>query len=132
VNDAHSQQGAQFERIIRTAGLAPWPTLFQNLRATCETELAEKFPSHVVCEWIGHSQTVAAKYCLQVTDDHFASAVAATEPVHYPMQPGADTTGQQMANAPAVRSILGKLETYAALLPIPVGDTGLEPVTSAV
>jgi hypothetical protein len=34
-------------RIIRKAGLQPWPKLFQNLRSTRETELAEGFPLHV-------------------------------------------------------------------------------------
>ena len=38
-----------FEKIIRRAGLEPWPKLFQNLRSTRETELAETFPIHVVC-----------------------------------------------------------------------------------
>ena len=30
-----------------------WPKLFQNLRSRRETELAEQFPMHVVCSWIG-------------------------------------------------------------------------------
>ncbi|MBI1311903.1 tyrosine-type recombinase/integrase [bacterium] len=42
-------------RIIRKVGLSPWPKLFQNLRSTRETELAEDFPLHVVCAWIGNS-----------------------------------------------------------------------------
>jgi hypothetical protein len=33
-----------------------------------ETELAESFPMHVVCEWIGNSAAIAAKHYLQVTD----------------------------------------------------------------
>jgi len=66
-------------RIIRKAGLKPWPKLFQNLRATRETELSEIFPSHVVCQWIGHTQEVAKKHYLQVTEDHFARAVETTE-----------------------------------------------------
>lgn len=65
----------QLERIIARAGLTPWPKLFQNLRATRETELAQAFPLHVVCNWIGNSQRVAAKHYLQVTDDHFREAV---------------------------------------------------------
>ena len=64
----------QLERIIRKAGLEPWPKLFHNLRATRETELAESFPLHVVCAWIGNSQPIAAKHYLQVTDDHFLKA----------------------------------------------------------
>lgn len=63
-----------FQKIIWRAGLQPWPKLFQNLRATRETELAETFPIHVVCEWIGNSATIAAKHYLQVTDEHFEQA----------------------------------------------------------
>lgn len=63
-------------KIIRRAGLQPWPKLFHNLRSTRETELAEKHPLHVVCVWIGNSQPIAAKHYLQVTDDHFTQAAA--------------------------------------------------------
>ncbi len=67
----------QFERIVCRAGLEPWPKLFQNLRSTRETELMESFPAHVVCAWIGNSESVAQKHYLQITDDHFARAVGA-------------------------------------------------------
>ena len=30
---------------------------------------------HVVCQWIGNSQPIAAKHYLQVTDDHFTKAL---------------------------------------------------------
>ena len=66
----------QLNRIIRRAGLKPWPKLFQNLRSTRETELAEKYPLHVVCEWMGNTQPVAAKHYLQVTDEHFELAAS--------------------------------------------------------
>ncbi len=62
-------------RIIRKAGLKPWPKLFINCRASRETELAERFPMHVVCAWIGNSERVAAKHYLQVTSEHFERAV---------------------------------------------------------
>ncbi len=52
----------RLQKIIRRAGLEPWPKLWQNLRATRETELAEIFPVHVVSAWIGNSVTVAAKH----------------------------------------------------------------------
>ena len=45
-----------------------WPKLFQNLHSTRETELADNFPVHVVCQWIGNSQPIAAKHYLQVGD----------------------------------------------------------------
>jgi len=68
----------QLERIIRRAGLEPWPKLFQNLRSTRETELAESFPLHVACAWLGNTQNVAARHYLQVTDEHFQQASTAT------------------------------------------------------
>lgn len=69
----------QLTKIIRRAGLEPWPKLFHNLRSTRETELAETYPLHVVCAWIGNSQPIAMKHYLQVTDDHFAKAAAPVE-----------------------------------------------------
>lgn len=48
--------------------------LFQNLRSTRETELAETFSLHVVTAWLGNSQLIAAKHYLQVTDEHFQKA----------------------------------------------------------
>lgn len=64
-----------FEKIIVRAGLVPWPRLFQNLRASRETELAGKFPLHVVTSWIGNSAPVAAKHYLTVTDADFDKAL---------------------------------------------------------
>src|SRR5262249_13925276 len=48
--------------------------LFHNLRASRETELAAEYPIHVVCEWIGNTERIAAKHYLQVTDDYFERA----------------------------------------------------------
>ena len=69
----------QLERVIRKAGIEPWPKLFQNLRSTRETELNETYPMHVVCSWIGNSPKVAAKHYLQTTPEHFQKAAAAPE-----------------------------------------------------
>ena len=69
----------QLHRIIRKAGLIPWPKPFHNLRATRQTELSEQFPAHVVCQWIGNSLEVAQDHYLQVTDEHFAKAQKAAQ-----------------------------------------------------
>ena len=58
----------------KRAGFDSWPRLFQNLRASRETELANEFPLHVVTVWLGNTERVASKHYLQVTDDHFAQA----------------------------------------------------------
>jgi len=62
-------------KIIKHAGLKPWPKLWQNLRSTRETELANEFPIQVVTAWIGNSMAVAHKHYLQVTDEHHKKAV---------------------------------------------------------
>ena len=74
--DSNTNLRTQFQRIIRKAGYEPWPKLFQNLRSTRETELAESYPLHVVTAWIGNSELVAAKHFLQLTDDHFTRATS--------------------------------------------------------
>jgi integrase len=71
--------GWSMAKIVRSAGLTPWPKLFQNMRSTRETELAEQFPIHVVCAWMGNSKAVATKHYLQVTDGHFEAAQKAAQ-----------------------------------------------------
>ncbi len=73
----------QLLRIMRRAGVEPWPRLFQNLRASCATELADRFPSHVCEEWLGHTEVVADRHYRRVTDEHFERAA---NPKHNPKQ----------------------------------------------
>lgn len=67
-------------RLIKRAGLVPWPKLFQNLRASRETELLEKFPVKDVCSWIGNSQVIAMRHYAMARSSVFAAAVGITEP----------------------------------------------------
>jgi len=73
--DANANLRTQLHRIIKRAGLEPWPKTFQNLRSTRETELAERFPIQVVTAWLGNSPEIARKHYLQVTEDHFRRAL---------------------------------------------------------
>ena len=82
-------------RIIRRAGLTPWPKLFHNLRASRETELAAQYPIHVVCAWIGNTEMIAAKHYLQVTEAHFEQAA------QIPAQSAADLGCQRKTAFPA-------------------------------
>jgi hypothetical protein len=54
----------QLSRIIRKAGLEPWPKLFQGLRGTRETELCREHPMPVVGAWIGNGQPMALRHYL--------------------------------------------------------------------
>ncbi len=67
--------GTGMERIIRAAGLEPWPKLFQNCRATRATELvAAGWPEYKVCKWLGHTEAIAKRHYWQVTDDDYRKA----------------------------------------------------------
>ncbi|MDG2385087.1 MAG: site-specific integrase [Pirellulaceae bacterium] len=64
-----------FQKIVRRAGLDPWPRLFHNLRASRETELVERYPVQVVTDWLGNTPSVAIRHYLMTTNEHFAAAV---------------------------------------------------------
>ena len=109
-------------RLLKTMtrlGITPWPRLWQNMRASRETELVEQFPAHVVADWIGHSVSVAERNYLQVTDDHFAKAVQnPVQPVHAPTS----------TVSPEPRS-RGKSGHQLSLSGTQMGGPGLEPGT---
>ena len=66
----------QLLRILKRAGVAPWPNLFHNLRASRATEVFDNHPAHVATYWLGHSEKIAREHYLSVTDDHFAKEIA--------------------------------------------------------
>ena len=132
----------QLHRIIRRAGLEPWPKPFQNLRSTRETELVEQYPMHVVCKWIGNSQPVATEHYLQLTDEHFDRAVRGDNGAH---EEAAQNAAQKMhetarndsqhglndsAQVPEVSSTCDDVPVVAKDCErSPTPSTGLEPVT---
>ena len=90
-----------FTKIVRRAGLVACPRLFHNLRSSRQTELAEHYPSHVVCDWLGNSEDIARKYYYQTTDEHFARAAeASSNAAKNPKQQSAEPVA---ANAEQVR-----------------------------
>lgn len=74
--DSAKNMRTHFQRIIIRAGHSPWPRLFHALRASCATDWAQNFPSHVASKWLGHSPVIAARHYLTVSDDDYARAVA--------------------------------------------------------
>ena len=64
----------QAHRIIKRAGLQPWPKCFQNLRASLATELVQFLPLHQAAEWTGHSIQTMQKFYLQITPEHREAA----------------------------------------------------------
>ena len=123
--DTKANLRTQLLRIIQRASLQRWPKLFQNLRSTRETELAEDFPIHVVCRWIGNSQPVAAKHYLQLTDDHFAKAVR--NPVQQPAvlpRTGSQSVATAQEKTPVLQGSTSECDVVPVAL---VPPQGLEP-----
>jgi integrase len=120
----------QLLRIIDRAGVEPWPKLFHNLRATRETELAETYPLHVVCAWIGNSQAIAARHYLQVTDAHFQQAAeAGAEAVQNPVQSAHATSRKPSQAGSATPVFAEECDTLRYCADVQVEDRGLEPLT---
>jgi integrase len=83
-----------FKKIVKRAGLQPWPKLFHALRSSRETELAQEFPIHVVTAWLGNTPSIALRHYLLTTDGNYDRATAAKSPqepaVQIPVQQGAE------------------------------------------
>ncbi len=112
----------RFEKIIKRAGVTPWPRLWHNLRASRQTELEERFPSHVVCAWLGNSVAIARQHYLQVREVDFQKATQ--KATHHTAASGVFGTHGVTTNA----RTLGNPK----VLVCSVGDEGLEPTTSTV
>ena len=103
----------QLRRIVKRAGLKPWPKIFQNLRATRQTELTGEFELHVVAKWLGNSPAIATKHYLQVTPEHHRRAVekAAQNPAQYvhaeACKESQATTTDRDGRAPQKNSVQG-------------------------
>ena len=137
-----------FDKIIKRAGLVPWPKPFQNLRATRETELMETYPSHVVVAWVGHSEAVARKHYLQVTDANFAKAatpqpaelVAISEPENdskpnemvaiKPCEMAKTGKNAKKENPAKLNVLRGSADSFASLRDQRLTRPGLEPGTT--
>jgi integrase len=62
------------EKLIKRAGLKPWPRLWHNLRASCETDLVQRYPLPVVAKWLGNTSVIAMRHYVDVTDEVFRQA----------------------------------------------------------
>ncbi len=69
-----------FEKIIRRAGVEPWPKLWHNLRASFEGDLATDFPLATVTKWLGNTPSIALRHYVDPTDKTFELAANWTPP----------------------------------------------------
>jgi integrase len=137
-SESNSNLDKPFRAILHRAGLIPWPKLFQNLRASCETEwLNEGHPAHVVAAWIGHSVKVQRDSYAQITDGHFDrfnSHPGLTEKSGHTGGPEPSRTDRNRLelSGPPNGPLLSKHEKSSKTLPFSsfsVAAEGLEPPT---
>lgn len=124
-----------FEKIIRRAGLQPWPKLFQNLRASRETELVESYPVQVVTSWLGNTPNIAMRHYLMTTDAHFQAALkGTTEAAQNPAQQAhaRERTNPQAAMAAHEKTpeLPGFADSCDCVQLPGMAGTGFEPATS--
>jgi integrase len=75
-----------FAKIIRKAGLESWSRLWHSMRASCETDLARRFPLAIVAKWLGNTQAVAMRHYVDVTDGDFERASGDAKAAQIPAQ----------------------------------------------
>jgi len=86
----------QLERYILLAGLKPWPKLFSNLRRSAAIDLAMRFPSFAVAEWLGHTEAVSQAFYLRITPELQSQAASYTR-----LAGDTPQGGKQVAQIPA-------------------------------
>lgn len=100
-------------RLIARAGLRPWPRLWHNLRSSAQTDLANRFPAHVVCDWLGNNRQVALAHYLQVTDEHYALAIEGELMVNGCSQEAAQKAAQNPAQQGAASKRMYTQQEYS-------------------
>jgi integrase len=129
---ANANMRTRLMKIIRSAGLKPWPRLWHNLRASRQTELADQFPSHVVCRWIGNSEVVAREHYLSVTPEHIERAISGSAlPQTLPLDAVSTRKASQAENEQLPQLVTAHKETAARgnVRPLTMVEGGVEPPT---
>ena len=107
--------------------------MFHNLRSTRQTELAERYPIHVVCAWMGNSRAVAQEHYLQVTVEQAVVRPTPDGAAQKAAQYSAAAAGTEQ-NVPSPKNekrpdLPGVAAQYDCLLNEQVTPTGFEPVS---
>lgn len=99
----------QLSKIIRRAGLIPWPKLYQNCRVTRKNELRDLgFDPETICAWLGHDARTAFTFYHEPTASEFEKAAN----LQIPMQSAAVSRLQGMVPQRALEVFT---EDYGAL-----------------
>jgi integrase len=115
--EARGWKGANYRtplaKLMRRSGIDSWPKPFNNMRASCETDLMKHHRIHVVTSWIGHSPRTAMMHYLQTLDADFDKATgqggaeSGAVNLQKPVQSDADTMGQEKPRPSQRQGIMG-------------------------
>ena len=141
--DAGTNLRTTMLKIITRAGVAPWPKLFQNLRASGCTDFARTMPSHVAAAICGHTEQIAMEHYRMATDWDYNEALekvgalnvhATEDDVEKPSQNTAQQSkAEQGQNGAADEEKPQEIKVLPLVLEaLLVGDTGFEPATSTM
>jgi hypothetical protein len=67
--------GEALQKKLAKVGLESWPRLRHNLRASCESDLAQAFPLAVVTKWLGNTPSIALRHYVDPTDAAYQAAL---------------------------------------------------------
>lgn len=84
-NAAATQWRKSLGLLLERLHIPPWPKRWQNLRASCRTDLEARFPGFVVDTWLGHSAAVGRRHYTRVHEAHFNAACGVTGGVRDPI-----------------------------------------------
>jgi len=82
------------QQIAHRAGVRLWPKPFVNMRASCATDLVQRYPHYVVTQWLGHTREIAEAHYWQVTEEHYSQAAQKAA------QQQAARSGMEMSSTP--------------------------------
>ncbi|MGL4944443.1 MAG: site-specific integrase [Thermoguttaceae bacterium] len=116
----------QLAKIIKRAGVACWGKPFQNMRASYESDMADRLPLAMAAKLTGNSSMVAMRHYVDVTDATFEAAKAIRL-----VEPKASPAGQVLSVQKRERFVSemprnGKNDTFcksSKTLELPVSTT---------
>jgi integrase len=91
-----SNLGTHAKRLVKKAGITPWPKLFVNMRGSCSDDLERRgIPEKAINAWIGNTARLRSKHYHAVRAEDWAAVTGVTEnPAPIPA-PSAAVSGDQ-------------------------------------
>jgi len=105
----HYSMWKMLHQIAHRAGVKLWPKPFVNMRASCATDLVQRYPHYVVTQWLGHTREIAEAHYWQVTEEHYSQAAQKAA------QQGAASDGKEVSPRPNTPSESSENAGNAAL-----------------